>query len=103
MGVGAAEISTCTARAADPRVRRRLLDRVLDELEAASERGSATVSPMLAEQTSGLVSALAPGMSIRDAIGLVFKEQSACLRPATPRSIPSVLPPSCDPCSTAAP
>jgi hypothetical protein len=103
MGVGAAEISTCTARAADPRVRRRLLDRVLDELEAASERGSATVSPMLAEQTSGLVAGLAPGMPIRDAIGLVFKEQAACLRPAAPRSIRVVPPPSGDAGATTAP
>ncbi|HXA29999.1 MAG TPA: hypothetical protein VN193_14755 [Candidatus Angelobacter sp.] len=91
MGVGAIEISTCAAPAADPRLRRRVLDRVLNELESASESGAATVSKALAARTQSLVTGLAPGMPIRDAIGLVFREQAARLRPAAPRPI-SVVP-----------
>lgn len=57
----------------------RLLDSCLNELEDAHERGESVLSKELAASLSGILGPLEPGMSITDAIEIVFHEQGRYL------------------------
>jgi len=57
----------------------RLLDLCLNELENAHERGETILSERLAQAVGAVVGPLVPGMSIADAMEIIFQEQEHCL------------------------
>jgi hypothetical protein len=67
------------------RMRLRILDACLKELEEAHERGEQTLSEGLTARLAPSITGLAPGMLLTEAIHIVFAEQSLCLRQAVDR------------------
>jgi hypothetical protein len=66
------------------------LDNCLEHLEAASEGGARQVSPKLAARISKMVPSVAAGITISEALDLVFKEQEAVQRFDPDRELSSV-------------
>lgn len=69
---------------AAPRARMKALDRCLDVLEGAAERGETLVSEQLALHVAS-VPGISAGVDVRHALELVFREQERCLGPVRMR------------------
>jgi len=72
--------SVSTWLATTRRSRIHALDNCLEHLETASEGGARQVSPELAARISKMVPSIAAGITISEALDLVFKEQEAVQR-----------------------